>query len=253
MKIVVIGGTGLIGSKVVAGLDEEDHEAVAASPDTGVNTLTGEGLAEVLEGAAVLIDVSNSPSFEDEAVMDFFTTSTTNLLAAAAEAGVRHYVALSVVGADRLPDSGYLRAKVAQEKLIDGASIPYTVVRATQFFEFVKRIADEATDGDVVRLPHVLFQPMAADDVAAAVCEVSQRPPADGIVEIGGPEQFRFDEFIARCSRGDGRLADRRRRSRGPLLRSRARRALAGSGQRGPPRRDPLPATGRPSPPGRSP
>ncbi len=141
MKIVVIGGTGLIGSKVVAGLGEEDHEAVPASPDTGVNTLTGEGLAEVLEGAEVLIDVSNSPSFEDEAVMDFFTTSTTNLLAAATEAGVRHYVALSVVGADRIPDSGYLRAKVAQEKLIDGASIPYTVVRATQFFEFVKRIA----------------------------------------------------------------------------------------------------------------
>ena len=212
MKIVVIGGTGLIGSKVVACLDEEEHEAVPASPDTGVNTLTGEGLAEVLEGASVLIDVSNSPSFEDEAVMEFFTTSTTNLLAAAAEAGVRHYVALSVVGADRLPDSGYLRAKVAQEKLIDGASIPYTVVRATQFFEFVKRIADEATDGDVVRLPHVLFQPMAADDVAAAVCEVSQRPPADGIVEIGGPEQFRFDEFIRGGSDGDGRSADRRRR-----------------------------------------
>jgi uncharacterized protein YbjT (DUF2867 family) len=196
MKIVVIGGTGLIGSKVVACLKEEDHEAVAASPDSGVNTLTGEGLAEVLEGAEVVIDVSNSPSFEDEAVMEFFETSTTNLLAAAAEAGVRHYVALSVVGADRIPDSGYLRAKVAQEKLIDRASIPYTVVRATQFYEFVKRIADEATDGDVVRLPHVLFQPIAADDVAAAVCEASQRPPADGIIEIAGPEQFRFDEFI---------------------------------------------------------
>ena len=196
MKIVVIGGTGLIGSKVVACLDEEEYQAVPASPDTGVNTLTCEGLAEVLDGASVLIDVSNSPSFEDEAVMEFFTTSTRNLLAAAAAAGVRHYVALSVVGADRLPDSGYLRAKVAQEQLIDGSSIPYTVVRATQFFEFVKRIADEATDGDVVRLPHALFQPMAADDVAAAVCEVSQRPPADGIVEIGGPEQFRFDEFI---------------------------------------------------------
>ena len=196
MKIVVIGGTGLIGSKIVAGLDEEENEAVAASPDTGVNTLTGEGLAEVLAGAEVLIDVSNSPSFEDEAVMDFFTTSTTNLLAAAADAGVRHYVALSVVGADRVPDSGYLRAKVAQEKLIDGASIPYTIVRATQFFEFVTRIADEASDGEVVRLPHVLFQPMAADDVAAAVCEVSQRAPADGIVEVAGPEEFRFDEFI---------------------------------------------------------
>ena len=188
-----------------------------------------------------MIDVSNSPSFEDEAVMEFFTTSTTNLLAAAAEAGVRHYVALSVVGADRMPESGYLRAKVAQEKLIDGASIPYTVVRATQFFEFVKRIADEATDGDVVRLPHVLFQPIAADDVAAAVCEVSQRAPADGIVEIGGPEQFRFDEFIARRPEGDGRSADRRRRSGGALLRRGAGGALAGAGQRGPPRRDPLP------------
>ena len=196
MRIVVIGGTGLIGSKVVACLGEEEYEAVPASPDTGVNTLTGEGLAEVLDGTSVLIDVSNSPSFEDEAVMEFFTTSTTNLLAAAAEAGVRHYVALSVVGADRVPESGYLRAKVAQEKLIDGAAIPYTVIRSPQFFEFVKRIADEATDGDVVRLPHVLFQPIAADDVAAALCEVSQRPPADGIIEIGGPEQFRFDEFI---------------------------------------------------------
>jgi uncharacterized protein YbjT (DUF2867 family) len=207
MKIVVIGGTGLIGSKLVACLEEEDHDAVAASLDTGVNTLTGEGLAEVLDGASVLIDVSNSPSFEDEAVMDFFTTSTTNLLAAAAAAGVRHYVALSVVGADRLPDSGYLRAKVAQEQLIDRASIPYTVVRSTQFFEFVKRIADDATDGEVVRLPHVLFQPIAADDVAAAVCEVSQRAPADGIVEIGGPEQFRFDEFIrdGLAGMGDGR------------------------------------------------
>ena len=184
MKVVVIGGTGLIGSKVVACLTEEDHEAVAASLDTGVNTITGDGLAEALEGAEAVIDVSNSPSFEDEAVMDFFTTSTTNLLAAAAKAGVRHYVALSVVGADRLPDSGYLRAKVAQEELIDGSSIPYTVVRSTQFFEFVKRIADGATDGDVVRLPDVLFQPIAADDVAAAVCEVSQRPAAGGIVEI---------------------------------------------------------------------
>ena len=197
MKIVVIGGTGLIGSKVVACLNEEDHEAIPASPDTGVNTLTGEGLADVLDGASVVIDVSNSPSFEDEAVMDFFKTSTANLLAAAAEAGVRHYLALSVVGADRLPDSGYLRAKVAQEELIDGSSIPYTIVRATQFFEFVKRIADEATDGDVVRLPHVRFQPIAADDVAAALCEVSQRQPADGIVEIGGQERSWFDEFIA--------------------------------------------------------
>jgi uncharacterized protein YbjT (DUF2867 family) len=226
MKIVVIGGTGLIGSKVVAGLREEDYDAVAASPDTGVDTLTGEGLAEVLDRAGVLIDVSNSPSFEDEPVMDFFTTSTTNLLAAAADAGVRHYVALSVVGADRMPDSGYLRAKVAQENLIRDASIPFTIVRATQFFEFVKRIADGATDGDVVRLPHVLFQPMAADDVAAAVCEVAQRAPADGIVEIGGPEQFRFDEFIrdGLAGTGDGRtvVADPEARYFGALLEERS-------------------------------
>ena len=226
MKIIVIGGTGLIGSKVVAGLNEEDHEAVAASPDTGVNTLTGEGLAEVLEGAEAVIDVSNSPSFEDEAVMEFFTTATTNVLAAAAEAGVRHYVALSVVGADRVPESGYLRAKVAQEKLIDGSSIPYTVVRATQFYEFAKRIADEATDGDVVRLPHVLFQPIAADDVAAAVSEVSQRPPADGLVEIAGPEQYRFDEFIrdALAAKGDPRtvVADPQARYFGAVLEERS-------------------------------
>jgi uncharacterized protein YbjT (DUF2867 family) len=225
-KIVVIGGTGLIGSKVIAGLGEEEYDAVPASPDTGVNTLTGEGLADVLKGAEVLIDVSNSPSFEDDAVMEFFTTSTTNLLAAAKEAGVQHYVALSVVGADRLPESGYLRAKVAQEELIQGATIPYSIVRATQFFEFAKRIADEATDGDVVRLPHVLFQPMAADDVAAAVCEVSTRPPADGIVEIGGPEQFAFDDFIreALAATGDDRtvVADAGARYFGTVLEERS-------------------------------
>jgi uncharacterized protein YbjT (DUF2867 family) len=207
MKTVVIGGTGLIGSKVVTCLKEEDNDAVAASLDTGVNTLTGEGLPEVLEGAEVVIDVSNSPSFEDEPVMDFFTTSTTNLLAAESDAGVRHHVALSIVGADGLPDSGYLRAKVAQEGLITDASIPFTIIRATQFFEFAMSIADGATDGDVVRLPHVLFQPMAADDVAAAVCEISQRAPVDGVTEIGGPEQFRFDEFIqqALTAKGDPR------------------------------------------------
>ena len=204
MKIVVIGGTGLIGSKVVTCLNEEDHEAVAASPDSGVNTLTGEGLAEVLVGASVVIDVSNSPSFEDEAVMDFFRTSTTNLLAAEADAGVRHHVALSIVGTDRLPESGYLRAKVAQEKLITESSIPFTIVRATQFFEFALRIADEATDGDTVRLPHVLFQPIAADDVAAAVRDVSQTSPVDGVIEIAGPEQFSFDEFIQHSLRAKG-------------------------------------------------
>jgi uncharacterized protein YbjT (DUF2867 family) len=196
MRIVVIGGTGLIGSKVVTCLIQADHAAVATSPKSGVNTLTGEGLAEVLEGASVVIDVSNSPCFEDEAVMDFFTTSTTNLLPAEADAGVSHHVALSVVGAARLSESGYLRAKIAQEKLIRDSSIPFSIVHATQFFEFAARIADDATDGDTVRLPHVLLQPIAADDVAAAVCEISQRAPADGVIEVAGPEQFRFDEFI---------------------------------------------------------
>jgi uncharacterized protein YbjT (DUF2867 family) len=207
MKIVVIGGTGLIGSKVVTCLNEEEHEAVPASPDTGVNTLTGEGLAEVLEGASVVVDVSNSPSFEDEPVMEFFTTSTTNLLAAEAEAGVRHHVALSVVGTDRLTESGYFRAKIAQEELIEDSTIPYSIVHATQFFEFVKSIADEATDGDTVRLAHVLIQPMAADDVAAAVCEIVQRPPADGMIEIAGPEEFYLDELIRQglTAKGDPR------------------------------------------------
>ena len=188
MKIVVIGGTGLIGSKVVACLKEEDHEAVAASPDTGVNTLTGEGLAEVLQGAEVVIDVSNSPSFEDEAVMEFFTTSTTNLLAAETEAGARHHVALSVVGTDRLAESGYFRAKIAQEDLITNSSIPYSIVHATQFFEFVKSIAAAATDGDTVRLAPVLIQPMAADDVAAVLADVATNAPANGTVELAGPE-----------------------------------------------------------------
>jgi uncharacterized protein YbjT (DUF2867 family) len=226
MKIVVIGGTGLIGSKVVTCLKEEDHEAVAASPDSGVNTLTGEGLPEVLEAASVLIDVSNSPSFEDEAVMEFFTTSTTNLLAAEADAGVRHHVALSVVGSERLSDSGYLRAKNAQEKLIRDSTIPYSIVHATQFFEFAKRIADEATDGDTVRLPHALLQPMAADDVAAAVCEISQREPADGVIEIAGPEEFHFDEFIQQglMAKGDPRtvVADPKARYFGAQLQERS-------------------------------
>ena len=225
MKIVVIGGTGLIGSKVVACLGEEEHEAVAASLDTGVNTLTGEGLSEALEGASVVIDVSNSPSFEDDAVMEFFTTSTTNLLAAGAEAGVRHHVALSVVGTERLSESGYFRAKIAQERLIRDSVIPYSIVHATQFFEFVKSIADGATDGDTVRLAHVLIQPMAADDVAAAVCEISQRPPADGIVEIAGPEQFRLDELIRQglLAKGDTRtvVADPEARYFGAALEER--------------------------------
>jgi uncharacterized protein YbjT (DUF2867 family) len=198
MKIVVIGGTGLIGSKVVTKLGEQGYEVVAAAPNTGVNTLTGEGLAEVLEGASVVIDVSNSPSFEDSAVMEFFQTSTGNLLTYEAAAGVGHHVALSVVGSDRLPASGYLRAKVAQEEMIKESSIPYSIVRATQFFEFVNRIADEATDGNTVRLPPVGFQPMAADDVASAVARVAMGSPLNGIIEVAGPEQFRFDEFISR-------------------------------------------------------
>ena len=196
MKVVIIGGTGLIGSKLVARLREQGHEAVPASPDTGVNTLTGEGLAQVLAGAAVVIDVSNSPSFEDAAVLTFFETSTGNLLAAEAAAGVRHHVALSVVGSDRVPESGYLRAKVAQETLIRNSPIPYSIVRSTQFFEFVKRIADEATDGNRCRIPPVLFQPIAAEDVGKAVARVAVSAPVNGIVEIAGPQQFRFDEFI---------------------------------------------------------
>lgn len=196
MKVVVIGGTGLIGSKIVSKLGERGYEVVPASPNSGVNTLTGEGLAEVLEGASVVIDVSNSPSFEDAAVMEFFETSTRNLLGAEERAGVAHHVVLSVVGCDRLPDSGYLRAKVAQEKLIRESSIPYSIVRATQFFEFLKRIADSATEGNTVRLPSVGFQPMAADDVAKAVGKTAVGAPLNGIIETGGPERFRFDEMI---------------------------------------------------------
>ncbi len=196
MKIVVIGGSGLIGTKLVNKLREHGHEAVAASPNSGVNTLTGEGLADVLVGASVVVDVSNSPSFEDAAVMEFFKTSTRNLLAAEAEAGVGHHVALSVVGTERLSESGYFRAKIAQEKLIKESSIPYSIVHATQFFEFVKSIADAATDGNSVRLAPVLIQPMAADDVASAVGKIAVGTPVNGTVEVAGPEQFRLDELI---------------------------------------------------------
>lgn len=196
MKIVIIGGTGLIGSKVIACLRQHGHQAVPASPDTGVDTITGEGLAHVLAEAAVAVDVSNSPSFEDAAVLKFFETSTRNQVAAEAVAGVGHHVALSIVGCDRVPESGYLRAKVAQEKLIRSSPIPYSIVRATQFFEFASRIADEATEGNTVRIPPVLFQPMAAADVARAVCAIAEGAPLNGVVEVAGPEQFRFDEFI---------------------------------------------------------
>lgn len=196
MKIVVIGGSGLIGSKVVTKLRERGHETVAASPASGVNTLTGQGLAAALEGASVVVDVSNAPSFEDAAVLEFFETSTRNLLAADAAAGVRHHVGLSVVGTERLSESGYMRAKIVQERLIEDSPIPYSIVHATQFFEFVGRIADAATSGNTVRLAHVLIQPMAAEDVASAVADVAAGPPGNGIVEVAGPQQFRLDELV---------------------------------------------------------
>jgi uncharacterized protein YbjT (DUF2867 family) len=198
MKIVVIGGSGLIGSKLVIQLREHGHEVVAASPSSGVNTLTGEGLAEAMKGASVVVDVSNSPSWEDSAVMKFFETSTRNLLAHEAAAGVGHHVALSVVGSERMLESGYFRAKIAQEKLIKSSSIPYSIVRATQFFEFIKGIADFSTSGNTVRLPTALIQPMAAEDVASGVCRVALGSPLNGTVEIGGAEQFRLDELVRR-------------------------------------------------------
>ena len=197
MKIVVIGGSGLIGSKLVRKLLEHGHQVVPASPDSGVNTLTGEGLAEVLDSAAVVVDVSNSPSFEDAAVLTFFETSTGNLDDAEAAAGVDHHVALSIVGTERLSEGGYFRAKIAQENLIKRSSIQYSIVRATQFFEFeLKRIADDATDGNTVRVAPVLIQPMAAEDVASAVGKISVGSPVNGIVEVAGPQQFRLDELI---------------------------------------------------------
>src|SRR3954470_184628 len=208
VKIVVIGGSGLIGSKLVTKLREQGHEAVAASPNSGVNTLTGEGLAEALKGASVVVDVSNSPSWEDAAVMSFFETSTRNLLASEAAAGVKHHVALSVVGTERLLESGYFRAKIAQENLIKNSSIPYSIVRATQFFEFVKGIADLSTKDNEIRLPSALIQPMAADDVAGAVARIAMGSPVNGIVEVGGPEQFHLDELVRQglAARQDGRV-----------------------------------------------
>src|SRR6267143_5644 len=196
MKIVVIGGSGLIGSKLVTKLREQGHEAVAASPKSGVNTLTGEGLAEALKGASVVVDVTNSPSWEDAVVMNFFETSTRNQLAYESAAGVKHHVALSVVGTERLLGSGFFRAKMAQENLIKASSIPYTIIRATQFFEFVKGIADFSTEGNKIRLPTALIQPMAADDVASAVGRVATGAPVNGAVEVGGPEKFRLDELV---------------------------------------------------------
>jgi uncharacterized protein YbjT (DUF2867 family) len=207
MKIVVIGGAGLIGSNLVKKLREQGNEAVAASPRGGVNSVTGEGLADVLKGASVVVDVTNSPSWEDAAVLKFFETSTRNLLAYEAAAGVGHHVAMSVVGTERLLESGYFRAKLAQENLIKASKNPYTIVRATQFFEFVKQIVDYSTEGDKVRMPPALIQPMAADDVASATARIATNPPVNGTVEIGGPEQFRLDELARRflAARSDPR------------------------------------------------
>lgn len=208
MRIVVIGGTGLVGSKLVRGLTEHGHDAVAAAPSAGVNTVTGEGLSDVLVGAQAVVDVSNSPSFEEDAATEFFNSSTTNLLTAEVEAGVAHHVALSVVGTERLArESGYFRAKLAQEKLISGGPVPYSIVHATQLFEFLKVIADSATDGDTVRLPSKLIQPMASADVAEAVGIAAVNAPLNGIMEVGGPQQFRLPELIqtALTARGDAR------------------------------------------------
>lgn len=204
MKIVVIGGTGLIGSKVVERLKGRGHEAIAASPNSGVNTITGEGLKEAIAGAQVVIDLANSPSFEDKAVLEFFETSGRNLLAAEAAAGVRHHVALSIVGTDRTPDNGYFRAKVAQEKLIEASGIPYTIIRSTQFLEFLRGIAASSADGNEVRLSPGLFQPIAAEDVAAFVADLALAAPHRGIVEIAGPERAPFNEIVARYLKGMG-------------------------------------------------
>jgi uncharacterized protein YbjT (DUF2867 family) len=199
MKIVVIGGSGLIGSMLVPKLREQGQEALAASPKSGVNTLTGDGLAAALKGASVVVDVTNAPSWEDAAVMKFFETSTRNLLSYEAAAGVGYHVALSVVGSERMLESGYFRAKIAQENLIKASSIPYSIVRATQFFEFVNGIADFSTDGNKVRLPSALIQPMAADDVASAVGRIALGTPVKGTVEVGGPEKFPLDELVRRA------------------------------------------------------
>jgi uncharacterized protein YbjT (DUF2867 family) len=207
MKIVIIGGSGLIGKKLVKNLRQRGHEVVAASPSSGVNTLTGEGLAEALAGASVVVDVANSPSFEDKAVLEFFETSERNLLAAEAAANVGHHVALSVVGTDRLLASGYFRAKMAQENLIKASPIPYTIVRATQFFEFVGSIAQAATDGQTVRLSTVLMQPIVSDDVSAVVAEVAVEKPLNGMIELAGPEPIRLDELVRKflSAKGDAR------------------------------------------------
>jgi uncharacterized protein YbjT (DUF2867 family) len=203
MKIVVIGGTGLIGSKLVERLRRAGHEASAASPASGVDTLTGEGLSDALEGAEVVVDVSNAPDWGDAAVLEFFQTSARNILAAEATLGIGHHVALSVVGADRMPDSGYMRAKLAQEDAIKAGTVPYSIVRATQFFEFMGRIADSSTVGQTVRLAPVLVQPEAADDVVATLADVAVSAPVNGTIELAGPERFRFDELVRRALRAN--------------------------------------------------
>jgi len=207
-KVVVIGGTGLIGSKVVANLNQQGFDAVAAAPNTGVNTITGEGLAEVLEGASTVVDVSNSPSFEESAVMDFFTKSTSNLLKYEEAAGVKHHVILSIVGMETLPESGYFRAKLAQEKLVKESNIPYSIVRSTQFMEFAKGIADAATEGDTVHIAPVSFQPIAADDAARLLTEAAVSEPLNGTCEIAGPDVFRMNDFI---QQGLNALGDNRK------------------------------------------
>ena len=203
MKIVVIGGTGRIGSKTVAILRQRGHEVIAASPNSGVNTITGEGLKGAMASTQVVIDLANSPSFEDKAVLEFFEASGRNLAAAGTAAGVRHHVALSIVGTDRT-DNGYFRAKLAQEKLIEASGIPYTIIRATQFMEFIGGIADSSADGNTVRLPAILFQPIAAEDIAPIVAEVALAPPRNGILEIAGPERAPFDEIVARYLKAVG-------------------------------------------------
>lgn len=203
MKIVVIGGTGLIGSRLVNTLRTKGHEVLAASPDSGVNTITGEGLDNALAGASVVVDVSNSPSFEDAAVLKFFETSTTNLLTAEARAGVRHHVALSIVGTDRVPDSGYLRAKLAQENLIRKSGIPYSILRSTQFFEFISRIVQSSPDGSL-RVSGALFQPILSADVVAALADMTLGAPVNGIMEVGGPERFPMNELVRRVLRASG-------------------------------------------------
>ena len=248
MRIVVIGGTGLIGSKLVEKLREDGHDPLAASPDTGVNTLTGEGLAEALEGAEVVVDVANAPAWEDDAVMEFFQTSSSNVLAAETAAGVGHHVALSVVGADRLAESGYMRAKVAQEEAIKAGGVPYTILRATQFFEFIGRIADSSVDGETIHLAPVLVQPEAADDVAAALADVAVSEPVNGTVELRRPGAVPARRARParppreqRSPRGDGR------RPRA-LLRRRARRALTHPRRQPPHRTDPFRGLAHPVP-----